>query len=285
MRMKLLWWKQFHDKEVTFFLPRLDAINKCIRSARIKNLQQRVLLGTGRVSAIEKTGTLGWCRCTKVSFRLKCLLLPQHLMSNLFALMCAGKEQNPFLGRFPAFHHGNMHKRIQPALCPQDFFKIMQFSAILREKPLFWANFGLSSPGVKTPLPPDLDPGSAPDYELGGVACMMPWEQCRLRGTRTCTGIASLDELMVQQDKLKAEVQTIRAQSWAQQITTGLNFEDMSCLYLVSVVSFVVHSADRCHWTLPHPGNFLHWSWSHKLNPMSRQNLAQWRFHYVLPQS
>ncbi len=44
--------------------------------------------------------------------------------------------------------------------CPQDFFKIMQFSCMLREKPLFWANFGLRAPilGVKTPLGKILDP-------------------------------------------------------------------------------------------------------------------------------
>ena len=44
----------------------------------------------------------------------------------------------------------------------------MQFLAILREKTLFWANFGLRAPlGVKTPLsPPDQIPGSAPELSI-----------------------------------------------------------------------------------------------------------------------
>ena len=38
-----------------------------------------------------------------------------------------------------------------PTPCPQDFFKIMQFSGNFKGKTLFRANFGL---GVKTPLAP-----------------------------------------------------------------------------------------------------------------------------------
>ncbi len=48
--------------------------------------------------------------------------------------------------------------------CPQDFFKIMQFSGNFKGKPLFWTHFGLKPPlEVKTQLgPPDQNPGSAP---------------------------------------------------------------------------------------------------------------------------
>ena len=51
--------------------------------------------------------------------------------------------------------------------CPQEFFKIMQFSSNFKGKPLFWTNFGLRAPlGVKTllGLPPDQNPGSAPSH-------------------------------------------------------------------------------------------------------------------------
>ena len=63
-------------------------------------------------------------------------------------------DQDPLLG-YPR------QQRIQGALgdwalpCPQDFFKIMQFSGTFRGKPLFWANFGLRPPlWVKIPLVP-----------------------------------------------------------------------------------------------------------------------------------
>ena len=51
-----------------------------------------------------------------------------------------------------------------PSLTPRFFFKSCSFQAILREKPLFWANFGFRAPlGVKTPLGPhDQNTRSAP---------------------------------------------------------------------------------------------------------------------------
>ncbi len=62
------------------------------------------------------------------------------------------------------------HNSIQPWInsdcschAPPDFFfffsKSCSFQAILRGKPLFWANFGLRSLGVKSPSAPDQNPG------------------------------------------------------------------------------------------------------------------------------
>ncbi len=55
--------------------------------------------------------------------------------------------------------------------CPQDFFKIMQFSGNSKGKPLFWANFGLSPPllGSKinwVPLTKILNPRLCSIYPL-----------------------------------------------------------------------------------------------------------------------
>ena len=62
----------------------------------------------------------------------------------------------------------SLQKRIQGALgpgppCPQDFFKSCSFQAILREKSLFWAHFGLRPPPLGSklcwaPLTKILDP-------------------------------------------------------------------------------------------------------------------------------
>ena len=66
---------------------------------------------------------------------------------------------------------------------PKIFFKSCNFQAILREKPLSWANFRLRAPlGVKTLLgPPDQNPGSAPEFSPRFFVYKLPHNvDCRL---------------------------------------------------------------------------------------------------------
>ena len=60
-------------------------------------------------------------------------------------------------------------------LAPKIFSKSCSFEAILREKPLFWANFGLRAPGVKTllgPLTKILDPRLWKKATRGGLVLL-----------------------------------------------------------------------------------------------------------------
>ena len=83
------------------------------------------------------------------------------------------------------YESGPSQQRIQGGLgpcplAPKICQKSCSFQAILREKPLFWANFGLSPPlGVKTPLgPPDQNSGSTPASDYSWIRLC----------SRRCTG-------------------------------------------------------------------------------------------------
>ena len=58
--------------------------------------------------------------------------------------------------------------------CPQDFFKIMQFSSNFKGKTLLWAHFGLRAPhwGQNSNGPPDQNLGSAPG---GVIISILSW--------------------------------------------------------------------------------------------------------------